>query len=71
MDLRKEYMHRAKEIIGDRTPAEMAYDVEVLHGLERGQTIRQAIASANEKHPAEALAVDDKNEADVATASRS
>jgi len=60
------YMRRAKEIIGDRTPAEMAYDAEVLRGLDCGQDIRQAIANANEKHPGEALAVDGTNEADVA-----
>ena len=60
------YMRRAKEIIGDRTPAEMAYDAEVLRGLDRGLAIRQAIARANELHPGEALVVDNKNEADVA-----
>jgi predicted transcriptional regulator len=59
-------MRRAKEIIGDRPPAVMAYDMEVLRGLERGQTIRQAIASANDKHPREALVLDGTNEADVA-----
>ncbi len=60
------YMRRAKEIIGNRTPVENTYDMEVLRGLDRGQDIRQAIANANEKHPGEALAIDGTNEADVA-----
>ncbi len=66
MDIRKLYGQRTKEIIGDRTPAEEAYDAEVLRGLRAGADIRLAIASANAKHPAEALTVDDTNAGDVA-----
>jgi hypothetical protein len=66
MDIRKQYMRRAKEIIGDRTPAEEAYDDEVLRGLRAGADIRLAITSANAMYPAEALTVDDTNAGDVA-----
>jgi hypothetical protein len=59
-------MRRAKEIIGDRTPAEEAYDAEVLRGLRAGADIRLASASANATYPAEALTVDDTNAGDVA-----
>ena len=41
MGFEKRYMRRAKEIIGDRTLAEAAYDIDVLHGLEHGQNIRR------------------------------
>jgi hypothetical protein len=59
-------MRCAKEIIGDRTPAEKAYDDEVLRGLRAGADIQLAIASANATYPAEALTVDDTNAGDVA-----
>lgn len=66
MPWREDYLRRAKEIIGDRTPAQEAYDAEVLRGLRAGGDIRLAIASANATYPAEALAVDDTNAGDVA-----
>ncbi len=66
MNWKDDYIRRAKEIIGGRTPAEEAYDAEVLRGLRAGADIRLAILSANATHPAEALAVDDTNAGDVA-----
>nr|MDO8084798.1 PadR family transcriptional regulator [Candidatus Sigynarchaeum springense] len=60
------YLRRAKEIIGDRTPAEAAYDADVLHWLRLGLDIHTAIIRANAMHPEEALTVDDENVGDVA-----
>jgi hypothetical protein len=65
MDPLKQYLTRANEIIGERTPDEEKYDREVIRWMRRGKTISKAIAKANEKYPAEALQVDNDNLADV------
>jgi hypothetical protein len=62
----KAYLARANEIIGDRTPAEVAYDAAVVAGLEMGLPIEIALANAGQKHPAEALSWDAGNLADLA-----
>jgi hypothetical protein len=49
------YLRRAEEIIGERTPAEIAHDDEVVTGLEMGLPIEAALANAAQKHPSEAL----------------
>jgi hypothetical protein len=54
-----QYLERASEIIGERTPDEERYDREVLRWLEKGKPIKKAIAKANEKFPKEALQVED------------
>jgi hypothetical protein len=59
MDIVKQYLERATAIIGDRTPDEERYDREVMRWVEKGKPVKKAIAKANEKFPAEALAVDD------------
>ena len=59
MDILKQYLESAAEIIGDRSPDEERYDREVIHWLEKGKPIKEAIAKANEKYPAEALVVED------------
>ena len=59
MDIVRDYLERANEIIGERTPAEEKYDREVVRWLGKGKDIRKAIAKANEKYPAEALSVDE------------
>jgi hypothetical protein len=59
MDIVKQYLERAAEIIGDRTPDEERYDREVICWIEKGKPIKKAIAKANEKYPAEALDVED------------
>jgi S-adenosylmethionine:diacylglycerol 3-amino-3-carboxypropyl transferase len=59
MDFAEDYIERAKEIIGERTPGEEKYDREVVRWLTKGKDIRKAIAKANEKFPAEALSVDE------------
>ena len=65
MDILKQYIERANEVIGERTPEEQRYDHEVIRWLRRGKSINKAIAKANEKYPAEALQVDNDNLADV------
>lgn len=65
MDILKQYIERANEIIGERTPDEQKYDREVIHWLRRGKNITKAIAKANEKYPTEALQVNNDNLANV------
>ena len=55
MDLVNQYLERAAEIIGERTPDEEKFDREVLRWLEKGKPIKKALARANEKYPKEAL----------------
>jgi len=61
----KQYIDRAEEIVGERTPEEQKYDREVIRWLRRGKRINKAIAKANQKYPKEALQVNDDNLADV------
>jgi len=56
MDIVKQYLERAAQIIGDRTSDEERYDCEVMRWIEKGKAIKKAIAKANEKFPEEALA---------------
>ena len=63
MNLLKQYIARADEIIGERTPDEQKYDREVIRWMRRGKKITKAIA--NEKYPTEALQADNDNFADV------
>jgi hypothetical protein len=50
-----EYLQRAREITGERSPAELAYDDAVVAHLSRGMDIRLAVRAANREHPDEAL----------------
>jgi hypothetical protein len=65
VDILKQYISRANEIIGERTPDEQKYDHEVIRWMRRGKSISKAIAKANEKYPSEALQVDDDTLADL------
>jgi len=49
------YLQRAREIIGDRSQAEIDYDNSVVAHLSTGMDVKRAIAAANERHPKEAL----------------
>ena len=49
------YLQRAREIIGERSPSEIAYDDCVLAHLCTGVDIRGAVRAANRQHPDEAL----------------
>ncbi len=51
----KAYLKRAREIIGDRSPAEIDYDNAVVAYLSSGMDIKSAFAAANRKYPDEAL----------------
>jgi len=62
----KAYLARAEEIIGKRTPAEIAHDDDVVAGLEMGLPIEAALANAAQKHSAEALSWDGTNIGDIA-----
>jgi hypothetical protein len=62
----KEYLARAEEIIGERTPAEIAHDEVVVDSLNQGHPIEVALAAAAAKHPAEAIQWDDGNINDIA-----
>jgi hypothetical protein len=50
-----DYLQRAREIIGDRSQSEIAYDDSVVGHLSRGKDIKRAIRAANQEHPEEAL----------------
>ena len=60
------YLARSREIIGDRTPAEIAYDDAVVGGLEMGLPIEAALVNAGQKHPGEALSWDADSLGDIA-----
>ena len=62
----KGYLDRAKEIIGDRTSSEAAYDDTVVQALSNGHPIEKALAIAGEKHPNEAIEWDKSTIADIA-----
>jgi hypothetical protein len=49
------YLERAREILGERSPEEIAYDNSVVAHLDRGMDIKRAIRAANQEHPEEAL----------------
>ena len=66
VDILKQYLSRANEIIGERTPDEEKYDREVIRWMRRGKSINKAIAKANEKYPKEALQVHNGNLAEAA-----
>jgi hypothetical protein len=65
LDILKQYIARANEIIGERTPDEQKYDHEVIRWMRKGKSINKAIAKANEKYPTEALQVGDDTLAEV------
>jgi cystathionine beta-lyase/cystathionine gamma-synthase len=65
MDALKQYLERAAETIGVRSPGQERYDREVVRWLERGKSVRNAISKANRKYPKEALKVDKSSLADV------
>ncbi len=64
--IRKEYLDRAAEIIGDRTSSEIAHDDAVVEALNQGRTIEEALSIAGEKHPGEAIKWDNGNIGDIA-----
>ena len=49
------YLQRAREIIGDRSQAEIDYDNSVIAHLSTGMDIKSAIRAVNQEYPEEAL----------------
>lgn len=66
-NLMKNYMQQAERIIGKRTPEEIAYDDEIVAGLEQGLPIKAALANAEKKHPSEALQWDASTIGEIAS----
>jgi len=62
----KAYLAQAEQIIGKRTPAEIAHDDAVVACLEMGLPIEAALANAAQKHPSETLSWDASNIGDIA-----
>jgi hypothetical protein len=63
----KTYLDRASEIIGHRTPGEIAHDDAVVEALNLGRTIEEALTIAGRKYPDEAIKWDDGNIDDIAS----
>src|ERR1019366_522066 len=61
-----DYLQRAREIIGERSQSEIAYDDSVVAHLSRGKDIKRAIRAANQEHPEEALEPGPEHWADLA-----
>lgn len=58
----QKYAETAERIIGNRTPAKVAYDNEVLRWRHiTGGDTRAAILKANQRYPEEALEPDDSD----------
>ena len=49
------YLTSAREIIGDRSQAEIEYDNAVVAHLNTGMVIKRAIGAANQQYPEESL----------------
>ena len=62
----KGYLDRSHEIIGERTPEEVAYDNEVIKQLRKGRNIKKALKMAGQKYPSEALHCDEETIGDIA-----
>jgi len=62
----KQYLDRAKEIIGERTASETAHDNAVVDALNSGLPIEAALSLAAKHHPNEALQWDSGNINDIA-----
>ncbi|MCX6924593.1 MAG: hypothetical protein NT154_15465 [Verrucomicrobia bacterium] len=60
------YLERAREIIGERSQAEIGYDNAVVAHLSMGKDIKSAIRAANQEHPEEALKPDADHWPDLA-----
>jgi len=62
----KAYLDRAREGMGERTPAEIEYDNVVVEALNQGHPIQEALAIAGAKYPGEALQWDLDTISDIA-----
>jgi len=62
----EEYLKRADQIVGERTPEEVLYDNAVVEALDNGRPIREALAIAGAKYPEERMQWDETTIADIA-----
>ncbi len=60
------YLEGAREIMGERSQTEIAYDDAVVAHLSTGIGIKKAITAANHEYPSEALRPNDDQWDDVA-----
>jgi len=65
MNLIDQYMQRSHEIIGECTPEEAQYDLNVIECLKKHGKIRKALNQANKKYPKEAINYNDGNINDI------
>jgi len=63
----EQYLMKASEIVGDRTPEEVAFDKIILSELRKGHPIRMALKTANKRYPNEALHYSKENIEDIAS----
>jgi len=61
----KAYLDHAAEIIGHRSPSEIAYDEAVVDALRQGYSIKESLGIAGAKFPDEAIAWNDDNINDI------
>ena len=61
----KAYLDHAAEMIGHRSPSEVAYDDAVLDALRQGHSIKESLAIAGAKFPDEAIEWNDANIKDI------
>ena len=57
----KAYLDHAAEMIGHRTPSEIAHDDAVVDALRQGRSIKESLAIARAKFPDEAIEWNDDN----------
>jgi hypothetical protein len=61
----KAYLDHAAEIIGHRTPSEIAHDDAAVEALNKGHSIKESLAIAKTKFPDEAIEWGDDNIDDI------
>ena len=61
----KAYLDHAAEMIGHRSPSEIAHDDAVVDALTQGHSIKEALAIARAKFPHEAIEWNDDNIDDI------
>ncbi len=66
MDFLETYLAQASELVGDRTPDEIAYDNAIIKELRKGRPIKKALKIAAGKYPDEALQWDKNTINDIA-----
>jgi hypothetical protein len=63
----KAYLDHAAEMIGHRSPSEIAHDDAVVEALRQGHSIKESLAIAGGKFPDEAIQWNDDNINEIST----